>query len=94
MVLQQTSEGRLLYTVMNISDQCSANDTKTLYTAGMSGIGKTNALKGVFYHVDVHSKNPNSVCYMSLGQYAINRTIMNELTRLVHSSGGVKPTMM
>lgn len=67
-----------------------SNGTVTAMAAGMSGVGKTCALRGVGLEKDTTSRFPDGILYMTLGAESGKAQLIQNIADFVGRSGGYK----
>ena len=87
-----TPEGKLKHSVL--SSLCSTQVAAavgvmkpTHGVVGMGGVGKTIALQGLAYDIDIRDRFIDGILYMSLGQDANVQKVMDEICRIMRITG-------
>jgi NB-ARC domain len=82
----ETLEGKVKAAVLRRDDDCVG----AVGSAGMGGVGKTCALKGIACDDDISSRYVGGVYYMTVGKNATPELVVQKLAALVKYSGGRK----
>eukprot|EP00171_Calliarthron_tuberculosum_P001799 IDg1799t1 len=84
----ETSEGRLLATLMSLSHSDGRRGVSALGAQGMGGVGKTTALRALCYEKQVIEKFIHGVCFLEFGQDATDGKFIGEVKRCIENLGG------
>eukprot|EP00171_Calliarthron_tuberculosum_P018924 IDg18924t1 len=84
----ETSEGRLLGTLMSLSRGDGERGVSALGAQGMGGVGKTTALRALCRKKQVCEEFTDGVCFLEFGQDATDRKVINEVKRCIENLGG------
>lgn len=86
-----TLEGELKAKVLEAgnSEPVAASGSKTHGVVGMAGTGKTVAIIGLSTQGDIKARVKHGIYFMSFGQEATEKMVVQEITKIIKAAGGV-----